>query len=62
MLVPVQKTVIPKKKDIVPHNLKDYTNDPSPLLRGLNTVVEDRDWEVEVLSLVVGQRSIREKE
>ena len=34
----------------------------TPILEGLNTLTEDRGWVVEVLPLVVGQRSVREKE
>ena len=34
----------------------------TPVLTGLRTVTGDRDWEVEVVPLVVGQRSVKEKE
>jgi hypothetical protein len=34
----------------------------TPILTGLRDLVTDRDWEVEVVLLVVGQRSIKEKE
>ena len=33
-----------------------------PILTGLRSLSEDRDWEVEVFPLVAGQRSVREKE
>ena len=33
-----------------------------PILEGLNALAEDRGWKVEVLPLVEGQRSVREKE
>ena len=33
-----------------------------PILTGLRALAEDRDWEVEVVPLVAGQRSVREKE
>jgi hypothetical protein len=33
-----------------------------PILEGLNTLTEERGWVVEVLPLVAGQRSVREKE
>ena len=32
------------------------------MLEGLNTLAEERGWVVEVLPLVTGQRSVREKE
>ena len=34
----------------------------TPLLTGLRSLVEDREWELEVVPLVVGQRSVREKD
>ncbi len=34
----------------------------SPILTGLRAVAADREWEVEVVPLVVGQRSVKEKE
>jgi hypothetical protein len=34
----------------------------TPILTGLRTLVVDREWEVEVVPLVVGQRSVKEKE
>ena len=34
----------------------------TPILTGLRTLVTDRGWEVEVVPLVVGQRSVKEKE
>ena len=34
----------------------------TPILEGLNVLEEERGWVVEVLRLVVGQRSVREKE
>jgi hypothetical protein len=34
----------------------------TPILEGLNTLSEERGWVVEVLPLVAGQRSVREKE
>ena len=34
----------------------------TPILEGLNALVEERGWRVEVLPLVTGQRSVREKE
>ena len=34
----------------------------TPILEGLNALAEDRGWVVEVLPLVAGQRSVREKE
>ena len=33
-----------------------------PILTGLRDQVADREWEVEVVQLVVGQRSVKEKE
>jgi hypothetical protein len=33
----------------------------TPILEGLNTLAEERGWVVEVLPLVVEQRSVREK-
>jgi len=40
------------------------TADPQhiPILTGLNTMARDRGWDVEALPLVVGQRSVKEKE
>ncbi len=37
---------------------KQYT----PILTGLRALVTDREWKVEVVPLVVGQRSVQEKE
>jgi hypothetical protein len=37
---------------------KQYT----PILTGLRALVTERGWEVDVVPLVVGQRSVREKE
>ena len=34
----------------------------TPILEGLNSLEEERGWGVEVLPLVTGQRSVREKE
>ena len=34
----------------------------TPILTGLMTLVIDRGWEVEVVPLVTGQRSVKEKE
>ncbi len=34
----------------------------TPILEGLNALVEERGWVVEVLPLVTGQPSVREKE
>ncbi len=34
----------------------------TPFLEGLNALAEERGWMVEVLPLVAGQRSVREKE
>jgi hypothetical protein len=34
----------------------------TPILEGLNSLVGERGWVVKVLPLVVGQRSVREKE
>jgi hypothetical protein len=34
----------------------------TPILMGLRTLVTDRGWEVEVVPLVAGQRSVKEKE
>ena len=34
----------------------------TPILEGLNALAEERGWMVEVLPLVAGQRSVREKE
>ena len=34
----------------------------TPILEGLNTLTVDRSWEMEVMSLVAGQRSVRDKE
>jgi hypothetical protein len=33
----------------------------APILEGLNVLTEQRGWVVEILPLVVGQRSVREK-
>ena len=33
-----------------------------PILEGLNALAEERGWVVEVLPLVAGQRSVKEKE
>jgi hypothetical protein len=37
---------------------KQYT----PILKGLRALAADREWEVEAVPLVVGQRSVKEKE
>jgi hypothetical protein len=34
----------------------------TPILTGLRALAEERGWEVEVVPLVAGQRSVREKE
>ncbi len=34
----------------------------TPILEGLNALAEERGWVAEVLPLVAGQRSVREKE
>ena len=34
----------------------------TPILTGPRILAADRDWEVEVVPLVVGQRSVKEKE
>ena len=34
----------------------------TPILTGLRSLETDREWEVEVVPLVVGQRSVKEKE
>ncbi len=34
----------------------------TPIMIGLRTLVEEREWEVVVVPLVSGQRSVREKE
>jgi hypothetical protein len=34
----------------------------TPILTGLRELAEDREWEVEVVPLVTGQRSVKEKE
>ena len=34
----------------------------TPILRGLRALAADRDWEAEVVPLVAGQRSVKEKE
>jgi len=34
----------------------------TPILVGLRSLAEDRGWEVEVVPLVVGQRSVKEME
>ena len=34
----------------------------TPIITGLRTLVKDRGWEVEVVLLVAGQRSVKEKE
>ena len=34
----------------------------APILKGLGTLAAEREWEVEVVPLVVGQRSVKEKE
>ena len=34
----------------------------TPILTGLRALTSDRDWEVEVVPLVVGKRSVSEKE
>ena len=33
-----------------------------PILTGLRALAVDREWEVEIIPLVVGQRSVKEKE
>ncbi len=33
----------------------------TPIQKGLRALVADRDWEEEVVPLVVGQRSVKEK-
>ena len=33
-----------------------------PILTGLRTLAEERGWEIEVVPMVAGQRSVREKE
>ncbi len=33
-----------------------------PILAGLRVLAEERGWEIEVVPMVVGQRSVREKE
>jgi hypothetical protein len=38
------------------------TDKHTPILPGLWTLVEERGWEVEVVPLVIGQWSVREKE
>jgi len=37
-------------------------NQHSPILTGLKTLAEERGWEVAVVPLIAGQRSVREKE
>ena len=37
-------------------------NQHSPILTGLEALVEERGWEVAVVPLIAGQRSVREKE
>jgi hypothetical protein len=37
-------------------------NQHSPILAGLNTLAEERGWEVALVPLIAGQRSVREKE
>ena len=34
----------------------------TPILKGLGGLAAEREWEVEVVPLVVGQRSVKEKE
>jgi hypothetical protein len=34
----------------------------TPILTGLRSLSVDREWDVEVVPLVVGQRSVKEKE
>ena len=34
----------------------------TPILAGLRSLVTDREWKVEVIPLVVGQRSVKEME
>jgi hypothetical protein len=34
----------------------------TPILTGLRALVTDRGWEVDVVPMVVGQRSVKEKE
>jgi hypothetical protein len=34
----------------------------TPILKGLGVLTTDREWEVEVVPLVIGQRSVKEKE
>jgi hypothetical protein len=45
-------------EDIRKVTVKQHT----PILTGLRTLTVDREWEVEVVPLVVGQRSVKEKE
>ncbi len=37
-------------------------NQHSPILTGLKTLAEERGWEVALVPLIAGQRSVREKE
>ncbi len=41
---------------------KVSVNQHTPILTGLRALAVDREWEVEVVPLVVGQRSVKEKE
>ena len=34
----------------------------TPIMKGLRALTEEREWEVAVVPLVAGQRSVREKE
>ena len=54
----VSDTVETYYSDMKPITVKHHT----PILEGLNVLTEERGWVVEVLPLVTGQRSVREKE
>jgi hypothetical protein len=41
---------------------KVVENQYTPILTGLRVLTSERGWEVEVVPLVVGRRSVREKE
>jgi hypothetical protein len=41
---------------------RDMRRVNTPILTGLRTLATDRGWEVEVVPLVGGQRSVKEKE
>ena len=64
------KKIIPLEFKRTSHPTETYFQDMwtvtekqhTPILTGLRSLVEERGWEVDVVPLVVGQRSVREEE